>query len=234
MADVIDSLGGLPSPDRQQSYRADAFRAAGRHSARVRQLKRVMIIGSVAAVIAVVGIGIFDPFRHVPKVSFDDITLTGSKVSLQKPLVTGFRQDGRPYQIKAASMTQDLHTPTAFDLTTVEGVIGLADKGSVTITANSGIYDNTANYMVLNGDVHLKNDSGYEAFFQTAHIDFKKNDVVSDKPVKVLMNTTTVTADTLKVVDSGKSIIFDGHVKSLMIPPAQAAKTAESLKGTTQ
>jgi lipopolysaccharide export system protein LptC len=214
--------------------RAEAFVLAKRHSARVRLLKRVMMIGSVGAMAVLLVIGIFDPFHHLtPVLSIDALNINGSKVTMEKPHVAGYRQDGRPYEMRAEAMTQDLRKPTAFSLTKIEGVIGMADKSSATVTAKTGSYDNAANSMDLQGDVHVRNDSGYEAFLSTAHVDFKSSAVRSNDPVKVFMNTTTITADSMQVSDNGKTVVFGGHVKTLMIPEKDATETAANLKGTT-
>ncbi len=57
---------------------------------------------------------------------------------------------------------------------------------------------------------------------------------MTNKPVKVFMATTAVTADAMNVSDSGTKIVFDGHVKSILTPPKDALHTTASLKGTTQ
>jgi lipopolysaccharide export system protein LptC len=222
--------------DRPQdgSRRAKQFVLAKRHSARVRLLKRIMIIGSFAAIAVVLVIGVFDPFHHMGSVlSVDALAINGSKVTMEKPHLAGFRQDGRPYRMDAEAMVQDLQKPTAFSLIKVDGTIGMADKSSAKITADTGSYDNTANAMDLKGNVRIHNDAGYEALMSSAHIDFKSNAFRSDQPVKVFMNTTTVTADALKVADNGKTVVFIGHVKSIMIPQKEATRTTADLKSTT-
>jgi lipopolysaccharide export system protein LptC len=216
------------------SRRAQEFVLAKRHSGRVRLLKRIMITGSVVAIAVVVVIGFFDPFHHMVSVlSVEAVNINGSKVTMEKPHIAGFRQDGRPYQMEAEAMIQDLRKPTAFSLTKVIGTIGMADKSTARITADTGNYDNAANAMDLQGNVQIHNDAGYQAFMSSAHIDFKSNAFRSDEPVKVFMNTTTVTADQMQVSDNGKTVMFGGHVKSIMIPQKEATETAANLKSTT-
>ncbi|MBV9247473.1 MAG: hypothetical protein JO366_21970, partial [Methylobacteriaceae bacterium] len=73
-----------------------------------------------------------------------------------------------------------------------------------------------------------------EAFLQSVHIDFKTNGMVSKQPVKVFVDTTTVTADSMEVIDGGRTVIFDGRVKSVMLPAKEAGEATATLKGTTQ
>ena len=235
MTDVTQSLDGGSAWSPDVVGRAAAFRAAERHSGRVRLLKRAMIVGSCLAVVLLLVIAIFDPFhRLVPTFSAEGVAVDGAKVSMELPQLAGYRKDGRPYQMKARTMTQDPAKPQTFDLTAVEGVIGMADKGSATVTANSGVYDNAANAMNLEGNVHMTNGAGYEAFLQSVRIDFKTNGMVSKQPVRVFIDTTTVTADAMEVTEGGKTVIFDGRVKSVMVPAKDEGETTATLKGTTQ
>ncbi|MBV9702010.1 MAG: LPS export ABC transporter periplasmic protein LptC [Methylobacteriaceae bacterium] len=235
MTDVTRSLDGGTAWSRDGAGRSAAFLAAERHSGRVRLAKRAMVVGSCVAVVVLLVIAIFDPFhRLVPTFSVEGMAVNGAKVSMQLPELAGYRKDGRPYQMKARTMTQDPANPQTFDLTAVEGVIGMADKGSATITGNSGVYDNASNSMNLQGDVHMTNGAGYEAFLQSVHIDFKTNGMVSKQPVKVFVDTTTVTADSMEVIDGGRTVIFDGRVKSVMLPAKEAGEATATLKGTTQ
>lgn len=237
MTDLVEPLDGRLEWHEDTSRRAAAFRAAGRHSMRVRLLKSVMIFGSIVLVAGIAVIGLLDPFRKAGELtdfSVASLGVNGSKVTMELPHLAGFRQDGRPYDLRAKSMTQDLKKPNAFDLIGVDGVIGMGDKGSAKVTANTGHYDNTLNAMDLMGDVHVRSNAGYEAFLQDAHIDFKSSNVSTRKPVRAMMNTTTVVSDRMAVSDSGKHLIFEGHVRSRLVPQQTANETTAGLKGTSQ
>lgn len=237
MTDLVEALNGGTQWHDDTSRRAAAFRAAGRHTWRVRILKTLMIIGSVALVAGVTVIGIFDPFRKAGQVtdfSVGALGVDGSKVTMELPHLAGFRQDGRPYDMRARSMTQDLKKPNAFDLLGIDGVIGMGEKGTATVTANKGYYDNNANAMDLMGNVHVRSNAGYEAYLQDAHIDFKTSQVSTKKSVHATMNTTTVVSDSMSVTDNGKHMIFEGHVRSRFVPQKTANETPAGTKGTSQ
>lgn len=237
MTDAAEVLNGGPQWHDDTSRRAAAFRAAGRHTARVRALKSIMVFGSLALVAGVVFFTFFDPFRKMGEItdfSVGAIGFDGSKVTMERPHLAGFRQDGRPYDMRARTMTQDLKKPNAFDLVGIDGVIGMGDKGSATVTANTGHYDNSLNSMELMGNVHVRSNAGYEAFLQNANIDFKTSHVTSNKPVRASMNSTTVVSDAIEVTDSGKHLIFIGHVRSRFVPQRTAGDTTAGLKGTSQ
>ena len=213
--------------------RAKAFQEAARHSGRVRFLRRFIVLGALAVVSATVAITVFDPFRVLVKaVTVDKIGLDGSRVTMDKPKLSGFQKDGRAYSLTAATGVQDLKKPTLIELTEIEARIGMADKSNAQITAPKGLYDSTAETMEMSGDVNVRSDSGYDLRMTRVRMEFKTNHMASSEPVSLTMKSGTVKADTIEVLDTGHHIVFEGHVESVMLPAAEASETAKSLKGT--
>jgi lipopolysaccharide export system protein LptC len=68
--------------------------------------------------------------------------------------------------------------------------------------------------------VRLRTDAGYDAVLTSASIDLRAGDVISNDPVSVVMKNATIAADSLKLVDNGELIRFEGHVKSTFQPDA--------------
>ena len=99
--------------------RHDAFRAAGRHTTRVRILRKVILFGAVAGTLLLVVFAFFNPFRiAVPGLSIDGVGLNGSKITMDHPKLTGFRSDGRPYSLLATSASRMPRPPTCWNCTT--------------------------------------------------------------------------------------------------------------------
>ena len=214
--------------------RAAAFRAAGRHSSRVRLLRRAMVGLSTVLVLAVAIIVVFDPFRSVPAgVSIGPIGLDGTRVSMDKPKLSGFRKDGRPYQITAASAVQDVRKPNILELHTLDAHFTMGDQSVAHVVSKIGIYDSSLETMRLVDDVRITGASGYDITMQGAMVDFKSGGVVSDQPVTVTASSGTVTSDRMSLVDNGRQITFEGHVHSLLLPGGVDTATAREMKGTT-
>ena len=115
--------------------RRDAFRAAGRHTARVRLLRRVVLAGALLGSAGVIAFAFFNPFRiAIPGVSIDGVGLSGSRVTMQHPKLTGFRSDGRPYDLVASSAVQDAKTPSQLELHDIDAHVTMADQSVVHIT----------------------------------------------------------------------------------------------------
>ena len=215
--------------------RVAAFRAAGRHTARVRLLRRLVLTGAVVGSVAVVVFAFFNPFRvMIPGVSIDGIGLSGSKVTMQHPNLTGFRADGRPYDLVASSAVQDAKTPSILELHDIDAHVTMADQSVVHILSATGLYDSSKETMRLKSAIHLTSDKGLDAHMQSAFIAFKSGEVETDEPLTVVMTTGTVTADRMHMTDNGAHIVFEGHVHTTVLPASSAAETASTLKGTSQ
>ena len=76
------------------------FAIAARHSRLVRVL-RIAVPAIVALAMAgVVAISIFNPFRALMKqlpVDIDNLVVSGSKITMESPHLSGFSPDQRPY-----------------------------------------------------------------------------------------------------------------------------------------
>ncbi|MDB5649694.1 MAG: hypothetical protein JWL62_1214 [Hyphomicrobiales bacterium] len=214
----------------RQATRSRAFRAAGRHSTRVVFLRRAILILSVTGIAALIVVSFFNPFGALPQnVTISGGNLNGTRVTMELPKLTGFRKDGRPYEVRASSGVQDVRQPNIIELNDLDARFSMADKTTVRVAAPNGVYDSTREFMDFKGEVRIKSDSGYDIAMKTAQMDFKAGTVVSDQPVTVLMSNGTVQADRLNIVDSGRIITFDGNVRSTLM--AGKDKPQEPAKG---
>ena len=218
---MTDSIIQVPLPGAAKSAtdKARAFRAAARHTSRVRLLRRLILSGAVALVVGVVAFAIFDPFHKVvPGVSIDSVGLDGTKVTMSHPRLSGYRNDGRPYEILAASAVQDIKAPTKFELHEMSAHLTMLDNTVTHVTAASGRYDSSHDLLDLDSEVHITSDSGLDLKTQDAHVEFKGGSVVTHNPVTVAMRGNTITADSMRMTDGGRQITFEGHVKTLFVP----------------
>ena len=226
-----------PKPDRLSVDlfdKTDAFRKARRHSSRVRWLRRLILLGALAGCLALIAFVVFDPLRAIvpANVTLDSAGLTGSRVTMNKPKMSGFRKDGRPYDFTAETAVQDLKVPNVLELNRLDAHVTMSDKGVAHVTADVGIYDSSKETMELNGNIHIVSDSGYDVRMKKAHVEFKGGAVTSDAPVTVQMSTGTVAADAMHMADNGAEISFEGNVHSVMLPPAAKGRSAPA--GTLQ
>jgi lipopolysaccharide export system protein LptC len=212
-----------------EMHRADAFRAAARHSARVRFWRRTLLVGCLAGIAALAAYSYIDPFgRAAVNLTVGETGLDGTRVTMRAPKLSGYHADGRPYDVRAASGVQDIRTPNSIDLNQIDARFSTAEGAAVHLVAPAGTYDSTKDFMKLRGDVHIVSDSGYDIRMKDADIGLKAGTVATQQPVTVQMSGGNVVADRLNMVDNGHRIIFEGNVRSVLQPRDDSTTSHES------
>ena len=225
---MTDSFEATPGrrPISPGSDRGAQFRAAQRHSTRVRRLRLFIIAGCGLAVLALAGRAFFDPFSKVPgNLSIARSALNGTRVTMELPKLSGFRADGRPYDVRAASGVQDIRTPNVIELKDLDAKFETTTKTEIHVAAPKGIYDSAKDFMKLESDIRITSDTGYDIRMHNADVDFKAGNIVSREPVSVVMNGGTINADALVVNENGGRITFEGHVRTILRNTEDAADT---------
>lgn len=218
------SPADVPASRRSQADRPvagvspEAYRDALRHSARVRTLKRVIPLTALAAVVVVTLIGVLDPLRGIGDLELGPVSLSGSKITMDAPKLSGFRDGTQPYEVTAASASQDVKNPALVELNQISGHVQLDGGGKARINAATGLYDSQSEHLKLSGDVRVRTDSGYDVRLSSASVDFKGGRVVSEEPVTVTISDGTISADRLDISDNGKHIVFEGRVRTVLAP----------------
>lgn len=191
-----------------------AFRAARRHSRVVRVL-RVAIPAGVVILAAVVFLLVyFNPLRMLAKLPIDvkNLVVAGTKITMEKPHLSGFTHDARAYELSADSAKQDLARPDMVELSNLRAKVQMQDKSTVDLSAATGVYDSKGELLTLSNDIALKSSAGYRAQLSEAIIDIRNSHVVSRKPVEVDMLQGTLRANGLEIVDNGDVVRFGGGV----------------------
>ncbi len=197
--------------------RARAFLAARRHSRRVAAMRRVLeivVLGGIAALVALMLYRNFGP--TLGGVSFDGLGIEGGRITMDKPRLTGARPGGGSYNITAIKAMQDAKHPGEVDLALIGGEIVASNQEVSHLTASSGHYVGADETLELSGDVHLLNPR-YQFFLRSVHIAFKKGDYVSNEPVQArILPDTAISADTFTAHENGAEVTFVGRVRTLI------------------
>jgi lipopolysaccharide export system protein LptC len=190
------------------------FAVAARHSRLVRVLRVAVPAAVGLAMAAIVGISLFNPFHmeiKTPNLS-GNLVVSGSKITMETPHLTGYTPDQRPYDLVAKTATQDLTDPDHVTLNTLRAKVLMEDRSTVTLDALTGKFDTKQQLLDLHKDILLTTSTGYEARLNSAHADMAKGTVSSDEHVDVKLTNGTLTADRLRITDSGAVIRFEGNV----------------------
>lgn len=194
---------------------ARLIRGARRHSARV----RVMRIG--VPVVALAGVGLLvlaawlNPLRSLPDlpVSAGNLVVSGTKITMEAPKLTGFTRDNRAYNLTAEAAAQDITNPTVLELTGIRAKVELQNSASVDMTAVAGLYNTKSELLTLSQYIVLITSDGYEGHLTEATADMRKGTVLSEKPVEVFLPNGKLDSKRMEILDNGGLLRFDAGVK---------------------
>jgi lipopolysaccharide export system protein LptC len=208
--------------------RAGAFGAASRHSRRVRVLKVAIPTLALCGGTAFLFFAFFDPFRVKDMdVEVGTVSVSGDRLMMELPRLTGFNKNRDAYNVTAKSASQRLTAPGLIDLTHLEAVISMADKTTATLTAASGRFDSSKEFLNLNENVRVASTKGYSADLSSASVDFKTGTVKSEEPVKVSVASGEVRAGALMVKSGGSVITFSNGVSTRFETPQKKDAKAD-------
>ena len=207
------------------SHEQRAFRAARRHSRRVRILRiaiPAVILVSVAG--AAVVTTLLNPLRVLSKLPVDlgSIVVSGTKIMMQQPRVAGFTKDNRRYDFNAQAAGQDVSKPDLVELQGIQATMESRENGQFQVTARGGLYNTKIEQLVLRDNIVVTSSSGYRALLSEALVDVKAGKIVSEKSVEVTSPTMNVNANRLEVLESGDVMRFERGVTVLLVPESSS------------
>jgi lipopolysaccharide export system protein LptC len=207
-------VNSVQNPAYQASLEA-RFAIAARHSRMVRMLRVAVPAAVIVAMATIIGISIFNPFRMLmPKLPLDvgNLVVSGTKITMEAPHLSGYTPDQRPYEMWAKTATQDLTDPDHVELKTLRAKILMEDRSTVTLDARTGMFDNKLQTLDLHKDIFMQTTTGYEARLSQAFVDMGKGTVTSDEHVDVKLTNGTLSSDRLRIIGGGEVVLFEGNV----------------------
>jgi lipopolysaccharide export system protein LptC len=207
-------VNSVHAPAYQASLEA-RFAVAARHSRLVRILRIAVPTAVSLAMAAVIGISVFNPFRMLmPKLPLDmgNLVVSGTKITMESPHLSGYTPDQRPYELWAKTAVQDLTDSDHVELNKLRTRLIMQDGSTVFLDARTGLLDNKAQTIDLHKDIFMKTTTGYEARLTQAFVDMAKNTVDSDEHVDVKLTNGTLSSDRLHVTEGGAVMRFEGNV----------------------
>lgn len=226
---TLGNAGGRSFTASGRSENEHVFRRAMRHSRWVRVLR---VAAPVALVLLIGGLAAatwLEPLRVLGRlpVSADHLVVSGTKITMAAPKLSGFTRDARKYDLSARAATQDVTNPDIVEFLDITAKFEAPDKTKVDLTATDGVYNRKTGQLVLHRNVLLVSSSGYQVRLNEVKVDTGTGNIVSEQPVEVDMLQGTLHAKRLEVLQSGEVLNFDGGVsmKLLMNEPRPASET---------
>jgi lipopolysaccharide export system protein LptC len=191
-----------------------AFRSARRHSRVVRILRVAIPIGVVAGFTGIFLVVYFNPLRMLTKLPIDikNLVVAGTKITMEKPHLSGFTHDARAYELSADAAKQNLAKPDLVELSNIRAKVQMQDKSTVELSAAVGVYDSKGETIKLDRNILLSSSTGYRGRLSEAMVNIRTSHVVSNRPVEVDLLQGTLRGNRLEIVDGGDLVRFEGGV----------------------
>ena len=203
------------------------FRAAVRHSRRVRILRVAIPVSvAVAVLAALVATTWLKPLRMLAKVPIDmsKLVVSGTKIMMQQPRLAGYTKENRHYDLTAQAAGQDLTKPDVIELHGIRANIEMQDRVSYEITAQSGVYNNRTEMLTLQTNVVVTSSQGDRARLSEALIDIRAGKMMSEKPVEVSGAEWTLSGNRMEITEGGALIRFERGVSVTLMSPGGGAR----------
>jgi lipopolysaccharide export system protein LptC len=203
---------------------ASTFRAATRHSRRVRFMRRAIPVTVVAAIVGVALAVWLNPLIGKLPVGLGDVVISGTKIRMEQPRLSGFTRDSRPYDLSAHSAAQDIAKPEMIELTKLRAKLQMHDRSQVELSAAAGLFDTKGQILTLQKEILVKSSSGYEAQLSEAVINTRTGNIRSEKPVTMKLSNGLINANTMEIEQAGAVVRFDRGVAMRLTPNKDQGK----------
>lgn len=191
---------------------SDAYAMAKRHSARVKRLKIALPLAATAISLAFIGVSLARTW--IPdEVSLQSASIEDGKIVMEKPALAGRNNKGFDYSMNADRALQDISSP---NLMTLEKVLAAVPMNDIVaqVVAQEGILDRTTNRLKMTAPFDINLSNGLKARFQSANVDLKAGTMESDQRVDITTKEGSIVAESLRIADNGKTIVFSGQVRA--------------------
>ena len=194
-------------------------------------LARSRIVRRLRLILPIIAFGLLVAFlwrtgtKEEQDARLDDLTLDGvvaKEAVMTNPSFAGQDDDGQPFAITAASAQQDPTTEEVINLDTPRAT--LQDGVATTLaTAKHGIYSENEKRLILTEDVFLEREiQGRTYVLRSPEATLTLNDevVTSNSGVTGSTHDGSLSADSMRVFNEERRVIFEGNVRMKFEPSA--------------
>lgn len=218
----IEDIGGSIGGGRAQGAEAEreaAFARAYRHSRRVRRLRVAVPIVTIGLFSLVVFISWWDPLKalNLP-VSIGSISMSGSKVTMEAPRLTGYTTDNRFYRVAATRAEHDITQSHIVALSAIDAEMEMEGGGTARVISPAGVLDTKTGRVELNQEVSVTTSNGQSGKVGHALIDTRGGTIQSNGPVALASPRGELFSERMDIRDNGKVIVLEGRVRGNFMP----------------
>jgi lipopolysaccharide export system protein LptC len=196
----------------RQDHFSGQYAAALSHSGRVSRLKVILPLLALAISLAFIAVSVIR--TYLPEnISVGGVKIENGKIVMEKPAVSGRNSEGISYTMLAERALQDIKNPDLITLQTIKASVPVSTDVLASVAAIEALYDRAKDNLVMTRPFTINLSSGIEAKFQSAKLDVRGGRMESDAPVSIGTKSASILAESMKMTDKGRTIIFHGKVR---------------------
>lgn len=189
-----------------------AYDAAMAHSRRVKRLKILLPVLALLISLAFIAVSIIRTYLPENLV-IGGVKIEDGKLVMEKPAVSGRNADGISYSMLAERALQDIKRPDLITLQKIRASVPMSADVLASITAVEALYNRAVDNLEMTAPFTINLSSGIEAKFQSAKLDVKAGKMQTDDPVSISTKSASIIAQSMKMTDKGRTILFSGRVR---------------------
>lgn len=178
------------------------------------------VIGSVAAIASCILMAWVVFFQSDNNIAIELSSVSATpdgRLELQGLTYKGKTESGDPYIFNAKRAAEDATNANLVHLTKIDGEITNAKNGQITLSSDMGRYDQTQNFVTLEGDVIIIQKLR-QLTFSTSRLsgDLTHGHFDAPEAVDLKSPTSHIVAEAMAVTDFGDRIVFKGQSTAII------------------
>lgn len=191
---------------------ASHYTAALAHSRRVKRLKVLLPVAALLISLAFIAVSVVR--TYLPEnISVGGVKIENGKIVMEKPAVSGRNNEGISYTMLAERALQDIENPDLITLQTIKASVPVSRDVLASVTAIEALYNRAKDGLKMTAPFSINLNSGIRAEFQSADLDVKAGRMETLHPVSISTKSGSILAESMKMTDKGRTILFRGKVK---------------------
>ncbi|MBB4063787.1 lipopolysaccharide export system protein LptC [Gellertiella hungarica] len=207
----MNVLTPVQGADRKTPF-AQSYANAMAHSRRVKRLKVLLPLAALLISLAFIAVSVVR--TYLPEdISVGGVKIEDGKIVMEKPAVSGRNSEGISYTMLAERALQDIKNPDLITLQTIKASVPVTKDVLASVTAIEALYNRAKDDLAMTAPFSINLSSGIQAEFQAAQLDVKAGRMETAKPVAITTKSASILAESMKMTDKGRTILFKGKVK---------------------
>lgn len=209
---MLQKLARTPEAPQPAGGQNNAYQSALAHSRRVKRLRVLLPVAAV--IVSLIFIAVTFVRSYLPEnLTVQSARIEDGKIVMESPAIAGRNEKGISYSMTAVRALQDVADPNMITLENVKAAMPMSGDVIARVTAKGGIFDRAKDQLNMTAPFQVNLSNGTTGYFQSARLDVPKSLMESVDPVKITTPDASIIAQSMKILDNGKTISFAGKVQ---------------------